>query len=172
MTRLMMVAVAVVLLALARPAAAEVQPGDDGLYHADWMVMSLGDLRDDAADAAAAGKRFAVVWEQKGCSYCRRLHTQVLADPAISGWIKAHYALLQLDLHGGRVMTDFDGERLSEAALARKYAIHTTPTVQFFPKDPKTILGRSGPAIEVARMPGLLQPADFLDMFRSVAAGK
>jgi thioredoxin-related protein len=165
----MLLAVAA-LLGLVRPAAAGMEPGDDGLYHTDWMVVSLGDLRDDHADAAAQGKRFAVVWEQKGCSYCRQMHTRHLADPAIAGWIKDHYALEQLDVHGGRIITDFDGERLSEAALARKYGIRTTPTIQFFPKDPKAILGRSGAAIEVVRMPGLLPPADFLDVFRSVVA--
>ena len=41
--------------------------GDDGLYHQPWFLNSFLDLKDDLAEAAAEGKRFAVIWEQRGC---------------------------------------------------------------------------------------------------------
>ena len=41
--------------------------------------------------------------------------------------------MLQLDLYGARKVKDFDGEELGESALAQKYAVRFTPTMQFFP---------------------------------------
>ncbi len=130
------------------------------------------DLPRRIAEAAATGKRFAVVWEQKGCPYCRRMDDQYLSDPRISGWISSHFVLVVLDLHGTRMVTDFDGSRQSESRLGQKYAIHVTPTIQFLPKDPAAVAGRSGPDIESARMPGLLEADDFLSMFQWVAEGQ
>jgi thioredoxin-related protein len=150
------------------PARAEMAPlGDDGLYHQSWFHLSLLDLRDDVAEATSGGKHLAVVWEQKGCSYCRQMHERHLADPEIAGYIREHFLVIQLDLHGGRSVTDFDGETLSESQFAKKYAIRLTPTIQFFPQ----IVTGAGAKIEAARMPGLLEPADFLSMFRRVAEG-
>ena len=143
----------------------------DGQYRADRAAAGPVDLRNSIAAAAAAGKRFAVVWEQSGCSYCREMETAYFPNPRIGGWIYRHFAIVTLDLHGSRAITDFDGSVHPESALARKYAVHLTPTIQFFPKDPKDVAGRSGPDIEVERMPGLLEAKDFLAMFQWVADG-
>jgi hypothetical protein len=40
---------------------------DDGLYTQAWFLQSFLDLGEDLAEAAANGKRFAIIWEQKGC---------------------------------------------------------------------------------------------------------
>ncbi len=130
------------------------------------------DLPGRLGDAAAAGKRFAVVWEQTGCPYCRRMHDSYLADPKVSGWINDHFVMVDLDLHGARMVIDFDGSRQTESRLAQKYVIRLTPTIQFFPKDPAAVAGRTGPDIETARMPGLLGPEDFLAMFQWVVQGQ
>jgi thioredoxin-related protein len=142
---------------------------DDGLYTQPWFVDSFLDLRDDLADATAQGKRFAVVWEQRGCPYCREMHTVTLQDPEIGGYVRDRFSLVQLNLFGAREVTDFDGEKLPEKALARKWGVKLTPTIMFFPDAPPGGPGKDGKAIEVARMPGLLKPFAFLSMFRFVA---
>ena len=53
--------------------------GDDGLFHQTWFKESFLDLREDFEEARAEGKRFAVVFEQRGCIYCIKMHTEVLA---------------------------------------------------------------------------------------------
>src|SRR5688572_28365366 len=50
-----------------------------GLYSQRWFQLSFLDLRDDFSEAKAEGKRFAVVFEQRGCPYCAKLHNEVLA---------------------------------------------------------------------------------------------
>ena len=42
--------------------------GDDGLYVQPWFLNSFLVLKDDLAEAESAGKRFAIIWEQKGCN--------------------------------------------------------------------------------------------------------
>jgi len=54
--------------------AVEPLKGDDGIYHQPWFVQSFFDLKEDFAEAKKSGKRFAVIFEQRGCSYwCARI---------------------------------------------------------------------------------------------------
>jgi thioredoxin-related protein len=147
---------------------AEPKTGPNGLYIQPWFLESFLELKDDLEEAAAKGKRFAIFWEQKGCPYCKETHVVNLANPEIAGYIQKHFVVLQLDLYGSRKVKDFDGEELAESALARKWGIRFTPTVQFFPPkldDAK----KSGKELEVARLPGYLRPFPFYVMFQFVA---
>jgi thioredoxin-related protein len=151
------------------PAAAyEPKLGDDGLYHQDWFHEGFLDLRDDLAEATKHGKRFAVIWEQKGCPYCRDVHTVNFADDTVRNWIKDHFVVVQLNLWGAREVTDLDGEVLAEKELARKYRITFTPTVQYFPETLAEAQGKKGADAEVARLPGYFRNFHFLAMFEYV----
>ena len=141
---------------------------DDGLYTESWFLNSFLDLAEDLGDAAGSGKRFAVMWEQKGCPYCQETHLVNFQQPEIQGFVRDHFEILQLNLFGARKVTDFDGEELEERQLARKYGVAFTPTIQFFPDTVEQLAGKSGKAVEVARMPGYLRPPHFLAMFRFV----
>lgn len=147
--------------------AAEMEPGDDGLYHPSWFLNSFLDLRDDHAEAAKEGKHLAIIWEQRGCIYCKRMHTEYFSDQKLVSWISAHFVIVQLDLHGSRVVTDFDGEALQESEFARKHGIRLTPTIQFFRKTLKD--GQKDQEAEAAHMPGLLELNDFVGMFHYVS---
>src|SRR6185503_2111904 len=94
---------------------------EDGLYRQPWFLESFLELPDDLAGAANSGKRFAVMWELRGCPYCRETHLVNFARPDIEDYIKANFEILQLNIIGARKVTDFDGSELSEKALAAKY---------------------------------------------------
>jgi thioredoxin-related protein len=147
--------------------AEEPKLGDNGLYVQPWFLASFLDLSDDHAEAAQKGKRLVILWEQKGCPYCKDLHLTNLANPEIAGYIRRHFEVLQLDLWGARKVKDFDGEEISEKALAQKYGVRLTPTIQFFPLVLETG-AKTGTALEVARMPGYLRPFPFYVMFQFV----
>ena len=151
--------------------AAEPELGDNGLHVQDWFVESFLDLQEDLTTAAENGKHFAVLWEQRGCPYCRELHAVNLSRPKIVSYLQANFDILQLDLWGSRAVTDFDGEELEERALARKWQINFTPTIVFFPNDPQAVEGKAGRASEVARMPGYFKPFHFASMFEFVRDG-
>src|SRR5215475_12189176 len=158
------------LAALAVPCARAEQPilTDDGLYKQPWFLESFLDLGDDLEGAARVGKRFAIMWELKGCPYCKETHLVNFAQPRIADYVKSNFEVLQLNIIGSRKVTDSDGTELSEKELAAKYGVRFTPTFQFFAEEAATLKGLPPAKREVARSPGYMRPNDFLAMFRYV----
>jgi hypothetical protein len=138
--------------------------GDDGIYHQNWFVQSFLDLKDDYAEAEKQGKRFAVVFEQRGCIYCTKMHTEVLAKKYINDYVRENFHILQLDLWGSREVTDFDGQRVPEKRLAEKWGVMFTPTIVFL-KDGLKDIKAPGAAIEVTRMSLGFGAPTFFDLF-------
>ena len=141
---------------------------DDGLYKQPWFLESFLDLADDLEGARKEGKRFVVMWELKGCPYCKETHFVNFAQARIADYVKTNFEVLQLNIIGSRKVTDFDGAELSEKQLAAKYGIRFTPTFQFFGENAAALKSLPPDKREVARSPGYLLPEDFLAMFRYV----
>ncbi len=141
---------------------------DDGLYTQEWFLQSFLDLGEDLETAAASGKRFVILWELKGCPYCKETHEVNFADPEINAYIRENFVILQLNFLGSRLVTDFDGEELEERELREKYGVRFTPTFQFFPENSEEMAGESGQAAEAVRMTGYAKPDHFTAMFRFV----
>ena len=156
--------------ALALPTALRAAPEltDEGLYKEPWFLDSFMVLAEDLAAADQQGKRFAIMWELKGCTYCKETHFVNFARPDIADYVKANYEVLQLNIIGSRKVTDFDGEELSEKALAAKYGVRFTPTFQFFPEQAASLKTIEPAKREVSRLAGYMRPGDFLAMFRYV----
>ena len=151
------------------PLHAEAVMTDDGYYTEPWFLESFLELADDLAAASAKNKRLAIMWELRGCPYCRETHLVNFAKPEIADYIKARFEILQLNIVGSREVTDFDGEKLSEKMFARKYGVRSVPTFQFF-SDKLTGLSDKAPRErEVARAQGYIEAKPFLDLFRFVA---
>ncbi|NVN85247.1 MAG: thioredoxin fold domain-containing protein [Rhodopseudomonas sp.] len=152
----------------AAPSLARPVLGDDGLYQLDWYLQSFLDLPEDLAGATDKRKRFAIMWGLKGCPFCKRMHEVHMMDPTIEVYIRDNFEVLHLNHIGAREVTDFDGKKFSEKAFAQAYGIRFTPTIQFFPESTEGLAARQPQEREVARMPGLLEPPEFLAMFRYV----
>jgi thioredoxin-related protein len=152
------------LAGLASSAAAEI--GDDGLHKQDWFATTFRDIREDMKNAKSEGKRLVLIFEQRGCSYCRQIHEQVLTDPEVKDFIKTNYMVVQYNLYGDEEVTDLDGETLTEKTAARKWRVTFTPTIFFMPEeaDGKKDVGAS----TVSVMPGAFRKGTFLDMFQWV----
>jgi|TARA_Y100000815_G_scaffold259709_1_gene270378 thioredoxin-related protein len=149
-------------LMMALPAGAT-ELGDDGLHKTPWMRDTFKDLREDLAEASAEGKRLVLFFEQRGCIYCTKMHQEVFPRPEIDSYIAENFFVVQLNLHGDTEVVDFDGEVLSEKAMARRWNILFTPTILFLPEE----VAEDATAAEaaVAVMPGAFGPGTTLDMF-------
>ena len=141
---------------------------EDGLYREPWFIDSFLEIGDDLDQAAKRGKRFAVMWELKGCPYCRETHLVNFARPDITDFVRANFDVLQLNIIGSRKVTDFDGGELGEKQFAARYGVRFTPTIQFFPASAAGLKDKEPGKREVARIAGYLRPDDFLAMFRYV----
>jgi thioredoxin-related protein len=136
--------------------------GDDGLHKTDWMQDTFKDLTEDLAEANDAGKRLLIMFEQRGCIYCTKMHNDVFPDPKIRSYIEENYFVLQLNLHGSEEVTDFDGDVLEERLMARKWRIMFTPTMMFLPEEVDA--GQSAIDSAVAVMPGAFGKGTVLDV--------
>jgi len=142
---------------------------DDGFYRESWFLESFLELADDLAAARGSRKRLAIMWELRGCPYCRDTHLINFAKPEIANYIKERFDILQLNIVGSREVTDFDGEKLTEKAFAQKYGVRGAPVFQFFPDTIARLAEKAPREREVARGQGYIEPQPFLDMFRFVA---
>jgi len=142
--------------------------GDDGLHKQPWFQETFFDLKEDLAEAKAQGKRLVIVWEQRGCPYCKKTHELNFRIPRISNYVKDNFFVLQLNLWGDREVTDFDGVTLPEKDFARKNRVLFTPTYQFFPETPEEAAGKPAWQAEIHRMPGYFWPFHFYFQFRYV----
>lgn len=152
---------------LAGAQASQVPMGDDGLHKPAWFSVTFKDIAEDIETARSQGKRLALMFEQRGCGYCREVHEKVLTVPEVRDYIEAHYMVVQYNIHGSEELTDLDGETLSEKAAARKWRLLFTPTILFMPEQAPAEGIDAGRAA-VAMMPGAFGKGTFLEMFRWV----
>lgn len=148
------------------PAANAFTIGEDGLHKEEWFSETFKDVAEDIETASAAGKRLAIVVEQRGCIYCRKMHEELLSDPEVADYIKANFMVVQYNMFGDVEVTDLDGEELTEKTAARKWGYVFTPTIVFLPE-----LAPEGVTVAeaaVATMPGAFGKWTFLNMFRWV----
>ena len=128
--------------------------------------MTFRDVAEDVATAKSEGKRLAIIFEQRGCIYCREMHEKILSDPEVRDFIKANFMVVQYNMFGDEEVTDTDGEVLTEKSAARKWGYIFTPTIVFLPEEVESGVPVSKAA--VATMPGAFGKLTFLNMFRWV----
>ncbi len=148
---------------------AEIEPADDGLYKQPFFLDSFLELGADLQEAADAGRGLVVLFEQRGCPYCREMHLVNFARPEITGYLQAHYLVVQLDLWGARAVLDLDGEEMEERDLARKWFVNFTPTQVIFPASAAG--STDARAAEAFRLPGYFKPFHHLSALEYVAEG-
>ncbi len=143
-------ALALSAVALAAPAPA-VEIGADGLHKADWMHVTFKDMTEDLAEAQAEGKRLLVIFEQRGCIYCTKMHEEVFPQPEIAEMLNEDFFVVQMNLFGDEEVTDFDGTALAEKEMAKRWGVVFTPTMMFFPEEVGEVRGSDA---AVVTMPG------------------
>jgi len=145
-----------------------VETNGSGLYAQPWFRKTFMDLAEDMVEAKSEGKKLVIIWEQKGCPYCREVHRVNLRVPSTVEYIKNNFFVVQLNLWGDREVIDMDGEETTEKKLARKYRVQFTPTIQFFPNDLPEDKKTSGRDLEVWRLIGYWKPFHFEQTFHYI----
>lgn len=143
-----------------------VEMGDDGLHKTAWMRDTFKDLRDDLDEANAEGKRLMVIFEQRGCIYCTRMHEKVFPEPKIDALLREKFFVVQINLFGDVEVTDFDGESLPEKEMAMKWGVMFTPTILFFPEEVSEDITADRAA--VVTMPGAFERSTTFNMLNWV----
>lgn len=108
---------------------------EQGLFINDWFYDTNNNLAEDMATAKAMNKRLVLVFEQKNCEFCRKLHEKLLSDADIESYLKSNFMLVRYNLDGTDSVTDLDGETLTENEASRKWKIRASPSYLFLPVD-------------------------------------
>lgn len=148
-----------------KPLLPAIEPNEEGLHVQPWFLQSFLNLREDMAESAAEGKQLVILWEQRGCPYCREMHRVNLRVPEIVDYIRKNFNVVQLNLWGDREVTDVNGDVTTEKQLARKYRVQFTPTLQYFPSSLPDGNKLPGHDVEVWRLLGYWKPFHFLNSF-------
>lgn len=127
-----------------------------------FMKDSFLNLRDDLREATTNQKTLMVLYEQDGCPYCIEMHKTTFTDPQIVAILKKNFEVIQLDIWGGREITDLNGVTHTEKDWARKLGIQFSPMIMFFDASGK----------EIFRIPGYYKPALFSTALNYVAQGQ
>ena len=162
-------AVLVSVMPISMAAAGDKTPtmGEDGIYHYDWYHQSFLELADDLEEALDDDKILMIKFDQKGCIYCEKVALEILSEPAINAYVREHFVVVQLDIYGGREVTDLDGDTRPENEMSRKWGVIFTPTIYFLGAP---VEGGTIPEQASAVMPGAFGKLTFLGFLEWIVA--
>ena len=86
-------------------------------------------LLQDGALSSASQRPVVLFFTLPGCSYCRIVRHDYLI-PMMRGLREEEQPLIrEVSVTGERLLTNFDGQRITEAELARRYQVAMTPAI-------------------------------------------
>lgn len=115
----------------------------------DWFKESFLDLKEDAAEAAAANKHTIVFFDLSGCPYCARMMSESIEPQR--ALIEPFFDSIALDVKGSREVSLDGTNEMEERELAKKFRVRFTPTIIFLDGDAKPVF----------RINGFWNPAQF-----------
>ncbi len=110
----------------------------------EWFKTSFLDLREDVAEARAAGKRVLLYFYQDGCPYCAKLLRDNLGDRRIADKTRTHFDVIAINMWGDREVTDMDGKVMTEKQFAAANRVMFTPTLVFLDESGRQALRING----------------------------
>lgn len=135
------------LVSSAEPPLDALEPGmaNPG-YHdkPDWFKNSFLDLRDDVAEAKAAGKRVMMYYYQDGCPYCKKLLETNFSLRDIETKTQAGFDVIAINIWGDREVIDLQGNMVTEKEFASQMRVMFTPTLVFLNETGNTVLRLNG----------------------------
>jgi len=135
-------------------------PLEEPLTFPDWFKLSFLDLREDIEEVRESGKQGLMIYfGQKYCAYCKQLLETDLEAEDIQAYVREHFDVIGVDIHGHRTVTDLNGEELAESALAIREKTNFTPSLIFY----------DAAGAEVLRLRGYYPPYRFRAALEYVA---
>ncbi len=93
----------------------------------------------DLSPAAAQHENRVLLFEQKRCADCDRLHDKILKDPATRKLMQ-RFEVIQLDMWSDSPITNANGELTTASALARSLGVTFAPSMVFFDSQGREIM--------------------------------
>ena len=99
-----------------------------------FFDQSLGDFQEELQNARDEGKKgILIMFEMDECPFCHRMKERVLKQTEVQDYFKANFLIFPVDIEGDVMITDFQGNSVSQKDFAfKEYRVRATPVFAFF----------------------------------------
>jgi thioredoxin-related protein len=111
-----------------------------------FFDQTFGDFQEELENARHQGKQgILIMFEMDECPFCHRMKTQVLNQPDVQEYYKAHFLIFPVDIEGDVEVTDFAGNTQAQKDFALKqFRVRATPVFGFFDLNGKLVARYTG----------------------------
>ena len=99
-----------------------------------FFHQSFNDLQEELDIAAEENKKGVfIMFSDKDCPWCAKMKATVMNQVAVQDYYREHFRVLTIDIRGDAMITDFQGNEVSEKDFAfKQHRVRATPVVMFF----------------------------------------
>ncbi|MFN3976361.1 MAG: thioredoxin family protein [Aquificaceae bacterium] len=126
-----------------------------------FLKPSFLNLKEDLEEAKRDNKLLFIMFHQEGCPFCDKMRRITFQDRKVQEYYTKHFYMVEVDIRGANEVVDLDGQRLTERQFSIKHGVRLTPVFMFF----------DGEGRVVAKVPGYIEPQEFLLIGRYVVEG-
>jgi thioredoxin-related protein len=109
-----------------------------------WFKQTFLDIREDVAEAAAAGRRVMLYFYQDGCPYCKKLLETNFSQRDIVDLTRSRFDVIAINMWGDREVVDRDGTPGTEKKFAADLKVMFTPTLLFLNEQGEVLMRLNG----------------------------
>ncbi len=111
-----------------------------------FFHQSFNDLKEELVIAIEENKSGVfVMFADKDCPWCAKMNANVLNQVAVQDYYRNHFRILTIDINGDAMITDFDGNEISEKDFAfKRHRVRATPVFMFFDTNGKKVMRFTG----------------------------
>jgi len=86
-----------------------------------------------------------IMFSDKDCPWCHKMKLTILNRPDVQQYYREHFRNLTIDIRGDTLMTDFEGNEVSEKDFAfKQHRVRATPVFMFFDSSGKVLMRLTG----------------------------
>jgi thioredoxin-related protein len=130
----------------AQDAAAETAtelPRDPMEYFFNQSFNNLQEEREIAVEEKKDG--IFIMFSDKDCPWCMKMKTTIMNRVDVQNYYREHFRNLTIDIRGDTLMTDFEGNEVSEKDFAfKQHRVRATPVFMFFDTSGKAVMRLTG----------------------------
>jgi thioredoxin-related protein len=111
-----------------------------------FFNQSFNNLQEEL-EIALEEKKTAIfiMFSDKDCPWCLKMKSTIMNRVDVQNYYREHFRNLTIDIRGDTLMTDFDGNEVSEKDFAfKQHRVRATPVFIFFDTSGKAIMRLTG----------------------------
>jgi thioredoxin-related protein len=138
--KIILIVLVIIPLFAGNMAHAQTRDADSGFFQ-----QGFGDLSEELQIAIEEGKKGVfVMFDDKDCPWCAKMKATVLNQVEVQDYYRKFFRITRVDRNGDALLTDFDGNDISEKDFADKARVRATPVMIFYDLQGKPMYRHTG----------------------------